>query len=48
MPDNSIVSGLAEVSIKAVSADEIVQFERFGFARVDSVGEKIVAFFAHR
>lgn len=48
MPDNSIVSGLAEVSIKTVSADEIIQFERFGFARVDSVGEKIVAFFAHR
>ncbi|MEM1506850.1 MAG: glutamate--tRNA ligase [Candidatus Bathyarchaeia archaeon] len=48
MPDNSIVSGLVEESFRAVSVDKIVQFERFGFVRVDSVGEKITVFFAHK
>ncbi len=29
--------------------DDVVQFERFGFVRIDEVGgEKVVAVFAHR
>lgn len=31
-----------------VKVDDIVQFERFGFVRIDEVGEKVVAIFAHK
>ncbi|ASJ11294.1 glutamate--tRNA ligase [Thermococcus sp. P6] len=31
-----------------VRVDDIVQFERFGFVRIDEVGEKVVGIFAHR
>jgi len=48
MPDGSIVTGLVEDALRNALVDEIVQFERFGFARVDSVGEKITVYFAHR
>jgi len=48
MPDGSVVSGLAEKALGGVSADQIIQFERFGFVRVDEVGGKIVVFFAHK
>ncbi len=48
MPDNSTITGLVEKSLKTVSPDEIVQFERFGFVRVESVNEKIITFFAHK
>jgi glutamyl-tRNA synthetase len=48
MPDNSIISGLVEPSFRSVSPDKIVQFERFGFVRVDKINEKIIVFFAHK
>lgn len=48
MPDGSTVSGLVERSFGSVPIDRVVQFERFGFVRVDSVGEKIIVFFTHR
>lgn len=48
MPDYSIISGLVESSFSLVSPDKIVQFERFGFVRVDKVNEKIIVFFAHK
>lgn len=49
MPDASILSGLAEDSCRTLKPDEIVQFERFGFVRVDGVtDDKIVAYYAHR
>ncbi|NJE75552.1 glutamate--tRNA ligase [Thermococcus sp. ES12] len=31
-----------------LKVDEVVQFERFGFVRIDEVGEKVVAIFAHK
>jgi glutamyl-tRNA synthetase len=31
-----------------LKVDDIVQFERFGFVRIDEVGEKVVAIFAHK
>ncbi len=40
--------GLAEDNLKDVPVDSIVQFERFGFVRIDSKNEKIVAYYAHR
>lgn len=43
-----IVKGLAEEAVETLPVDEIIQFERFGFCRIDKVGEEITACFAHR
>ncbi|MFA5364635.1 MAG: glutamate--tRNA ligase [Candidatus Bathyarchaeia archaeon] len=48
MPDGSVVVGVAEDACKMLKQGEIVQFQRFGFVRVDSVGEKLAVYFAHR
>lgn len=48
MPDNSIVEGFAEHSIKIVRVNEVIQFERFGFVRIDSVDGGITAYYAHK
>ena len=47
MPDGSIVRGLAEEGLCQASIDQIVQFERFGFVRIDWMDEGIKVFFAH-
>ena len=36
MPDKTIVTGLAEESVKKVKIGDVVQFERFGFCRLDA------------
>lgn len=43
-----IVKGLAEEAVKTLPVDEIIQFERFGFCRIDETGKEITACFAHR
>jgi glutamyl-tRNA synthetase len=48
MPDASVVKGIAENSCKGLRLDDIIQFERFGFVRVDNVDEKLTVYFAHR
>jgi hypothetical protein len=35
MPDTSVAEGLAEKKASALKVDSILQFERFGFVRVD-------------
>ncbi len=35
MPDATIVKGLAEALVKDLNVDDIIQFERFGFYRLD-------------
>ena len=47
MPDGSAVKGLAEENLRQASVDQIVQFERFGFVRIDQMEEKVKTFFAH-
>ncbi|MFB0558064.1 MAG: glutamate--tRNA ligase [Candidatus Bathyarchaeia archaeon] len=47
MPDASVAQGLAESACKLLKVDEMIQFERFGFVRIDSV-EPFVTYFAHR
>ena len=37
MPDTKIIKGLAEPGIKDVKANDVVQFERFGFCRLDRI-----------
>lgn len=44
----SRISGLAERSISVLNVGEIVQFERFGFCRLDAVGERPTFIFTHK
>ncbi len=48
MPDASMKEGLAEEACRALKPNDIVQFQRFGFVRVDGLNEKLTAYFAHR
>jgi glutamyl-tRNA synthetase len=48
MVDGSVVSGLGEPGIKDLAAGTFVQFERVGFAKLNEVGDKIKAAFAHK
>jgi glutamyl-tRNA synthetase len=43
-----IVEGLAEETVGDLAVDDIVQFERFGFCRIDVTGNKMRACFTHR
>jgi len=48
MPDATVAEGIAESACKRLKPDDIVQFERFGFVRVDEVNMKLTAYYAHR
>jgi glutamyl-tRNA synthetase len=48
MPDASVVEGFAEADCKKLKPNDIIQFERFGFVRVDEAAEKLVAYYAHK
>ena len=43
-----IVIGFAENESKKLKPDTVIQFERFGFTRVDEVNQKLVAYYAHK
>jgi len=48
MPDASEVEGVIEGDASELEVDDVVQLERFGFARVDSAGERLVFYYAHK
>ncbi len=48
MSDSTVARGIAEDSCKQLKQDDIIQFERFGFVRIESVDWKLIACFAHR
>ena len=54
MPDKKMVVGLAEQTVLNVSEGDVIQFERFGFCRLDrkekdeSGKEKLVFCYAHK
>ena len=48
MPDASVAKGVTEDGCRALKPNEIIQFQRFGFVRIDSVNGKLIAYFAHR
>ena len=48
MPDASAAKGIAEDASKMLKPDEVVQFQRFGFVRVDEVDGQLTAYYAHR
>jgi glutamyl-tRNA synthetase len=48
-PDSlEVVEGLAEEAVKGLSVGDIIQFERFGFCRIDDITEVVTACYAHR
>ncbi len=48
MPDATIAEGIAESLCKRLKPNDLIQFERFGFVRVDGVNMKLTAYYAHR
>ncbi len=48
MPDATATEGFAESACKKLKPDNIIQFERFGFTRINEVNERIVAYYAHK
>jgi glutamyl-tRNA synthetase len=49
MPDNTLIKGIAENNIQKLNIGDIIQFERFGFCRLDDVKDGIYSFwFSHK
>jgi glutamyl-tRNA synthetase len=48
MPDAKGIEGLAEPDTIKVKPDQIVQFERLGFVRIDQIKPQIVCYYAHK
>jgi glutamyl-tRNA synthetase len=48
MPDATVAEGVAESACRKLKPDDIVQFERFGFVRIDQIDTKLIAYFAQR
>ncbi|KXB01230.1 hypothetical protein AKJ41_02265 [candidate division MSBL1 archaeon SCGC-AAA259O05] len=46
-PEGNIETGYAEPEVTQLSEGEIIQFERYGFVRIDEVEPKIRAVYAH-
>jgi len=48
MPNATRIDGVAEIACRALNPGKIVQFERFGFVRIDDVGVKLKVYYAHK
>ncbi len=48
MPDAATVEGIAESACKILKPDDMVQFERFGFVRIEKADAKLIAYYAHK
>lgn len=49
MPDASVIKGLGEPSCKYLNVGDVVQLERFGFARLDEIKDnELIFYFAHK
>ena len=48
MPDASVTEGFCESACKKLKPDDIIQFERFGFTRIDQVNQKMVTYYGHK
>ncbi|MCL2172929.1 MAG: glutamate--tRNA ligase [Candidatus Bathyarchaeota archaeon] len=42
------IEGFAESESKKLKPDSTIQFERFGFTRIDKVNQKLVAYYTHK
>lgn len=47
MPNASEVVGYAEDSCRKLERGTIIQFERFGFVRIDRTGDPLIGYYAH-
>jgi glutamyl-tRNA synthetase len=43
-----MIDGFAEKEVSKIKTGEIVQFERFGFVRIENIKNKITGFFSHK
>jgi len=48
MPDATMSNGIAESYCRQLEPNMIVQFERFGFVRIDQTGERLIVYYAHK
>jgi len=48
MPDATQAEGIAEKACKQLKPDTIIQFERFGFVRIDSTNAKLTAYYSQK
>jgi glutamyl-tRNA synthetase len=48
MPDAIVNEGVAESACKKLKPNTVIQFERFGFVRVNENDAKLVAYYAHK
>jgi glutamyl-tRNA synthetase len=48
MPDATTAEGIAESACSRLKPNTIVQFERFGFVRIDKVNKKLTTYYAHK
>jgi glutamyl-tRNA synthetase len=48
MPDASVAEGVAESACEKLKPNDIIQFERFGFVRVDEINNGLKAYFAQK
>lgn len=49
LPDDTSVIGLSEEHVEKIKPGEVVQFERFGFCRLDRIeGDRFIFWYAHR
>ena len=48
MPDASVNEGVAESACKKLKPDAVIQFERFGFVRVDENDTELTVYYAHK
>jgi glutamyl-tRNA synthetase len=48
MPDATLAEGIAESVCRKLKSGSIIQFERFGFVRIDEADIKLTAYYAHR
>jgi len=48
MPDATISEGIAEGACKQLKPNTIIQFERFGFVRIDANNTKLTAYYGHK
>jgi glutamyl-tRNA synthetase len=48
MPDATVAEGIAESICKQLKPNTTIQFERFGFVRIDKVDAKLTAYYSHK
>jgi len=48
MPDASVAEGVAESACEKLKPNDVIQFERIGFVRVDEINDGLTAYFAQK